>query len=54
MSKNIKAKTVGELIKKLSTLDRGLPIEYEYYAIIFNDDEIRIIENSWGIPEEEL
>ena len=54
MNKNIRAKTVGELIEKLSTLDKDTPIEYEYYAMIFADNELRLIENSWGVPEEEL
>ena len=54
MNKNTRAKTVGELIEKLSTLDKDTPIEYEYYAMIFVDNEVRLIEYSWGVPDDEL
>lgn len=54
MNKNIRAKTVGELIEKLSTLDKDTPIEYEYYAMVVAGNAVWLMENSWGVPEEEL
>lgn len=54
MNKNIRANTVGELIGKLSTLDKDTPIEYEYYAMIFADNAVRLTEYSWGVPDDEL
>ncbi len=53
-SKNIRVKTVGELIEKLSSLDNNTPINYGYYAITFENNAVWLMENSWGVPEEEL
>lgn len=54
MNNNIRSKTVGELIEKLSVLDNNTPIHYGYYAMTFEDNAVWLMENSWGVPEEEL
>lgn len=54
MNKNIRANTVGELVQKLSSLNNDTPIDYSYYAIVVNDNGISLMENSFGVPDDEL
>ena len=54
MSKNIRANTIGELMQKLSNLDNDTPIDYGYYAMVVDDNGISLMENSFGVPDDEL